>query len=57
MRGAFLSAQEAFTFYSTAQQADTRCGRLLAKADALSACAALCDDMPDRVSFGNGPNV
>lgn len=57
MRGAFLSAQEAFTFYSTAQQADTRCGRLLAKADTLSVCTAFCDNMPVCISFGNGPNV
>lgn len=57
MRGAFPSAQEAFAFYPTAQQADTWWDRLLEKADTLSVCTAFCDNMPVCISFGNGPNV
>lgn len=54
---AFIVPQEAFSFYPTAQEVDDWCSRLLAKADALHVCAAFCDDMPIRVSFGNGPNA
>lgn len=48
---------EAFSYYPITQEVDIWCEKLLDKANSISVTGSFCDDIPIRVSFGNGPNA